>query len=156
MTLTGGCQCGGVRYRLMAVPQNAHVCHCRMCQKATGNFFAALARVELDQIEWTRGQPSVFMSSSVVERGFCSTCGTPLTFRYTDTNRINIALGSLDDPTAVPPIKQYGLESSMPWFDTIAQLPGSTTESDVPAERLHQLKPLQHPDYDTAVWPPAE
>ncbi len=127
-----------------------------MCQKAVGNYFAALARVQLHEIEWTRGNPSVFMSSSVVERGFCSTCGTPLTFRYTDTNRINISLGSLDDPIAVPPLKQYGVESRMPWFDTIAQLPESTTESDVPADRLLLLKSLQHPDHDTAVWPPAE
>ena len=155
-TFAGGCQCGAVRYRLKATPHNAHVCHCRMCQKAVGNYFAALARGQLHEIEWTRGNPSVFMSSSVVERGFCSTCGTPLTFRYTDTNRINISLGSLDDPIAVPPLKQYGVESRMPWFDTIAQLPESTTESDVPADRLLLLKSLQHPDHDTAVWPPAE
>ena len=31
---TGGCQCGAVRYRATAMLDNAHVCHCRMCQKA--------------------------------------------------------------------------------------------------------------------------
>lgn len=154
MTLTGGCQCGAVRYRLSAAPQNAHVCHCRMCQKAIGNYFAALARVELDEIMWTRGTPSVFKSSSIVERGFCATCGTPLTFRYTNTNRINITLGSLDDPTTVPPLKQYGMEARVPWFATIAALPGSITEDDIAADAMLALKPLQHPDHDTAVWPP--
>lgn len=153
MSLTGGCQCGAVRYRLEVAPRNAHVCHCRMCQKATGNYFAALARVELDEIEWTRGKPSVFLSSAVVERGFCDKCGTPLTFRYTDTNRVNIALGSLDDPKAVPPVKQYGLEARMPWFATIAALPGSATEDDIPADRLQQLRSFQHPDHDTGEWP---
>lgn len=156
MSLTGGCQCGAVRYRLNAKPQNAHVCHCRMCQKAMGNVFAALARVELDQIEWTRGKPSVFMSSSIVERGFCDKCGTPLTFRYADTNRINITLGSLDDPRTLAPVKQYGLEGRMPWFETIAALPGSVTEDDIPADKIQQLKSLQHPDHDTADWPSAE
>ncbi len=153
VAFTGGCQCGAVRYRLLAVPRNAHVCHCRMCQKATGNYFAALARVEADEIEWTRGKPSVFTSSAKVERGFCDRCGTPLTFRYTDTSRINVSLGSLDDPTAVPPLKQYGVEARMPWFATIAALPASRTEDDIPAERLQQLKSLQHPDHDTAHWP---
>lgn len=154
VSITGGCQCGAVRYRLSAEPQNAHVCHCRMCQKAMGNFFAALARVDLSEIEWTRGKPSTFKSSSIVERGFCDKCGTPLTFRYTDRASINISLGSLDNPTAVPPIKQYGLEARMAWFETIAALPGSMTEDDIPADKMRQLKSLQHPDHETDVWPP--
>ena len=31
--LTGGCQCGAVRYALYAAPDRAGICHCRMCQK---------------------------------------------------------------------------------------------------------------------------
>jgi hypothetical protein len=127
-----------------------------MCQKAVGNIFAALARVELPNIEWTRGQPSIFKSSPTVERGFCAACGTPLTFRYTNTTRINVTLGSLDDPADVPPIRQYGLESRVAWLDTLANLPGSTTEADIPADQRADLKSLQHPDHDTAEWPPHE
>ena len=33
---TGGCQCGAVRYALLALPLEVSVCHCRMCQKASG------------------------------------------------------------------------------------------------------------------------
>ena len=29
--LTGGCQCGAVRYALYAVPPEPSICHCRMC-----------------------------------------------------------------------------------------------------------------------------
>jgi hypothetical protein len=43
--LTGGCQCGAVRYALTAMPEGAHFCHCRMCQKAVGGPFAALVPV---------------------------------------------------------------------------------------------------------------
>ena len=40
--ISGGCQCGAVRYHATAVLDTSHICHCRMCQKAVGNFFAAL------------------------------------------------------------------------------------------------------------------
>ena len=42
--LTGGCQCGAVRYALLAAPSEPHLCHCRMCQKAFGSYFAAAHR----------------------------------------------------------------------------------------------------------------
>ena len=35
----GGCQCGAVRYEYTVRPDNAGICHCRMCQKQFGNFF---------------------------------------------------------------------------------------------------------------------
>ena len=42
---TGGCQCGAVRYAAYAPLNHSHFWHCRMCQKAVGNLFAALAGV---------------------------------------------------------------------------------------------------------------
>ena len=41
--LSGGCQCGAVRYKAEIQPETAHLCHCRMCQKAAGNYFMPLA-----------------------------------------------------------------------------------------------------------------
>ncbi len=41
-TFSGGCQCGAIRFRTTDLIDNAHICHCRMCQKAAGNYFAAL------------------------------------------------------------------------------------------------------------------
>src|SRR5947209_4503660 len=76
--MTGGCQCGAVRYTLYAVPTRASVCYCRMCQKASGNYFLPLAGVKRDEFAWTRGSPGTFRSSELVERDFCPKCGTPL------------------------------------------------------------------------------
>jgi hypothetical protein len=59
--LTGGCQCGAVRYALYAEPERASICHCRMCQKALGNAFAPFAAVRLDDFRWTRGNPSIYL-----------------------------------------------------------------------------------------------
>jgi hypothetical protein len=80
--LTGGCQCGAVRYALFAKPERTGICYCRMCQKAVGGPFFAWAAVDEDDIAWTHGAPAQFASSSAADRGFCARCGTPLTFRY--------------------------------------------------------------------------
>ena len=78
----GGCQCGAIRYRANSLCDNSHVCHCRMCQKAAGNFFMALVGVPFTDFSWTRGQAAVFKSSDQVDRGFCEVCGTPLFYRH--------------------------------------------------------------------------
>jgi len=155
--ITGGCQCGAVRYALHAALSNPHICHCRMCQKAFGSFFAPLAGVPIDRFEVTRGTLAVFRSSDPTERGFCRDCGTPLTFRHVEAPRISVSIGSLDEPEKVPPTHQYGIEGRLAWFGTLPTLPGETsTEEDVPeaAARIAATN-HQHPDHDTEAWPEA-
>ena len=53
----------------------------------------------------------------MAERGFCKDCGTPLTYAFEGTGRISVTINSLDDPEAMPPTKQYGIESKVSWFD---------------------------------------
>ncbi len=145
---TGGCQCGAVRYALYAEPEGVHICHCRMCQKAFGSFFAPLAPVRNRDFAWTKGEPGLYRSSEIVERGFCPACGTPLSFRYTDGDWMDVSIGSLDEPARVRPKEQFGIEARMPWFDELHTLPGTRTEDDIAPERLARLKSLQHPDRD--------
>ena len=148
MSVTGGCQCGAVRYRITAAFENPHICHCRMCQKAFGNFFAALVGTRKSGLEWTKGQPSFFRSSEIVQRGFCRDCGTPLSFAYDNSERIAISIGSLDHPEAVRPARQYGIEGMHPAFTGLHPLPGTRTEDDIPPEDMKLLKSRQHPDRD--------
>ena len=128
---TGGCQCGAVRYALYVAPQKSHVCHCRMCQRATGGLFAALAGAPRADFAFTGGAPALFASSNVAQRGFCAACGTPLTFAYDDPAApIYVTIGSLDDPGAVPIIHQYGIESRLPWVQFCEQVPAEATGAD--------------------------
>ncbi|MDF3062299.1 MAG: aldehyde-activating protein [Microvirga sp.] len=119
-----------------------------MCQKAFGNYFAALAGVPMADLAWTRGRPGTFDSSELVERGFCRDCGTPLFFRYRNRDRISVSIGSLDEPARVKPTTQYGIESRLPAFFELASLPGETTEEGTPAEWLPKMASRQHPDHD--------
>jgi hypothetical protein len=154
--LSGGCQCGAVRYSVPAAIERPSICHCRMCQKAFGSYFAPLGSVPVDELRLTRGTVSYFRSSDPVERGFCAGCGTPLVFHRIGAPVIDIALGSLDDPAAVPPVIQYGIEGRMPWFAELLRLPGDqTTEQEEPQKAAAiRVSNHQHPDHDTDVWPP--
>ena len=147
-SITGGCQCGQVRYAIAGPLHNPHICHCRMCQKAFGNYFAALVGTARENFRWSRGKPSVFRSSSIVSRYFCPTCGTPLAFAYDESKNIAVAIGSLDNPAAVVPEQQYGIEAMLPAFASLHTLPGTRTEDDIKPEDLVKLKSLQHPDHD--------
>ncbi len=146
--MTGGCQCGAVRYAVYAEPTEPSICHCRMCQKAFGNYVAPLAGVRLKDLAWTRGAPGAFRSSDKVERGFCRDCGTPLFYRVLDRDRISVSIGSLDEPDRVAPEIQYGIERKSPHFDGLHRLPGQGTTED------YANTSCQHPDHDTERWPP--
>jgi hypothetical protein len=159
--LSGGCQCGAVRYAADVTLETAHLCHCRMCQKAAGNYFMPLANAPLSTFEWTRGKPAHFHSSDLVRRGFCEQCGTPLTFETIEgVSHLNVTLGSLDDPEEVIPIEQSGVESRLSWFGklvSIYETESLQSETDGGA-RLAAIFATnhQHPDHDTKIWPPKE
>jgi len=125
---TGGCQCGAVRYQLLTPPEHACICHCRMCQRASGQPFMAFASVRREDLRWTRGHPSTFMSSNVAERNFCSACGTPLTYHRVESGSIGVTIGSLDNPEAARPVEQFGIESELSWTSGLRALPGKRTE----------------------------
>ncbi|SON55928.1 hypothetical protein HDIA_2387 [Hartmannibacter diazotrophicus] len=150
---TGGCQCGAVRFAVSGKLGHASICHCRMCQKAFGNFFAPLVSVDETKVTWTRGERATYQSSNLVKRGFCAHCGTPLTYEAPDG--FAIAIAAFDHPVAIEPTVQYGLEGRLPYVDKLDSLPGTRTEEDVSAlPFLAEIVSHQHPDHDTEIWPP--
>ncbi len=153
--LTGGCQCGAVRFAVSGPLGQASICHCRMCQKALGNFFGSFVAVAADRLAWTRGAPRYFRSSSDMRRGFCENCGTPLT--YDATEGVALAIGAFDAPETIVPTIQFGTESKLPYVDRLHCLPGMTTEEDPEiADIIANLVSYQHPDHDTRDWPPSD
>ena len=147
---TGGCQCGALRYAFTGELGKASICHCRMCQKAFGSWGAALVDMPLSDFSWTRGEPAIFRSSSIVSRGFCKNCGTPMFMHDDGDPDIEIAIGTLDNPDNIPPLsKQSAIESRVDWFSTLHTLPEERMEAYRTPEELLKLRSLQHPDHDT-------
>ncbi|MEQ1671839.1 MAG: GFA family protein [Hyphomicrobium sp.] len=152
-THSGGCQCGQIRFRIKGALGDASVCHCRMCQKAFGGFYAPLVSLGKATLIWTRGAPKHFKSSNFVSRGFCGDCGTPLTYEAPDG--IALAIGAFDQPQTIEPCMQFGVEAKLTYVDEIASLPNRDTLADLDAAPfLTSIKSYQHPDHDTDVWPP--
>jgi hypothetical protein len=142
-----------VRFHVEGALGDASICHCRMCQKASGNFYQPLVSVRGAKLTWTRGEPKRFQSSNFAFRGFCADCGTPLFYEAPDGVALSIA--AFDDPGAIPPTIQWGVEAKLPYVDAVPSLPGKDTMEDQnSASFLHDLVSYQHPDYDTETWPP--
>lgn len=124
--MSGGCQCGRVRYRARIESDDAYLCHCRMCQRATGGFAAAFVQVPADAVVWD-GEPDWYASSPIARRPYCGACGTPLGFAFLDGEGIDLTVGSFDEPARFVPVAHAGAESlHEAWLDTRA-LPRQTS-----------------------------
>jgi hypothetical protein len=128
--MTGGCQCGRVRYTAEVDPDDAYLCHCKMCRHATGGVSIAYANALIDKVAW-HTEPDWYQSSPIARRPFCSTCGTPLGFAFLEgATNIDLTVGSFDDPTPFRPRQNYATESMLPaWLD-VRHLPGLRSDEN--------------------------
>lgn len=116
--MTGGCQCGRVRYVARVADDDAYLCHCRMCQRATGGVSTAFKNLKKADVRWER-EPDRHASSPIAVRGFCSACGTPLSFEFPDSANMDLTVGSFDAPHRFRPVHHFGVESMHEqWLDT--------------------------------------
>ncbi len=136
MPITGGCLCGAVRYEASEPPIETGTCHCRMCQKSTGSAFMTMAGFSRTALRFTKGEPKLYRSSSIKEKGFCSNCGSSLFDRClvrtggSNPDMVWVQLGTLDHPEAVSIASHYGVESQLPWVHFDDGLPRARCDED--------------------------
>jgi adenylate cyclase len=128
--ITGRCMCGKVRYESSQPPQWTGYCHCRMCQRANSSAFTVWIVFPQTSVRFPKLEPTYFKSSPFAERGFCSTCGSPMTMRFPEEPNGILAFlsASLDQPENFAPTVHVGIESKMPWLDIYDDLPRSRSE----------------------------
>ncbi len=98
LSVTGGCLCAEVSYRVTGPLRPVVACHCQQCRRTSGHHSAATsAPRESVEIE---GEVRWFQSSARARRGFCPECGSNL-FWDDGGARLAIFAGSLDAPTGV-------------------------------------------------------
>ena len=125
--LSGGCLCGGVRYRIDGDCRDIICCHCENCRRTHGHVaaYTALEQSDLtllstDTLQWYHD------ASPDTYRGFCNRCGASLFWDTRDgRNRISVAAGSLDDSAGLKLIghvfvgeagKYYKIDDGLPRF----------------------------------------
>ena len=114
----GGCACGRVRYTAAIDDDEAYLCHCRMCQRASGSVSLAMKNVKKADVAWQR-EPDLYASSPIAQRGFCSACGTSLTFEFPDSENMDLLVATFDDPSRFVPRHHFGAESMhRAWLNT--------------------------------------
>ena len=104
-TISGGCLCGGVRYRLSGEPRDfargVINCFCGQCRKTSGHHVAAI-QVVLDDFHLESDRTLRWYESSPnIKRGFCRQFGGNLFWRDHAEERISIMAGTLDLPTGL-------------------------------------------------------
>jgi hypothetical protein len=113
-SIAGGCLCGGLRYEIDAAPLHSAYCHCAMCRKATGGVLVPWITVAASAFHVVKGDLRHYQSSAQAVRGFCPDCGTQITFAHESRARqLDVTHGSLDDPDAFPPKRQFFASSRL-------------------------------------------
>jgi hypothetical protein len=120
----GGCLCGAVRYRASGAATHPTLCHCNSCRRAAGAPVVAWVTFPLAEFSFTKGAPARHRSSPPVERTFCLSCGTPLTYRHSKyPKEIDVTTASLDDPAAFPPADHTWTSERIAWLELGDRLP---------------------------------
>ncbi len=119
----GGCLCGALRYRATNDPIGVVHCHCRNCQRHTGAAFVTSVGFSGDAFSWTKGQPTLYNSSKNGQRGFCSHCGSTVSFHWSDIGTDWVHAGTLDHPERVTPELHFMTATQVPWIKLDDSLP---------------------------------
>lgn len=127
---TGGCLCGGLRFRVSGEPKYVAYCHCVDCRRASGAPVSALAGYDWTDVELLGEAPRTYTSSPGVTRSFCGVCGG--TFAYEDERlpgEVYIFVGLFDDPEPLAPRTHSWHSQAVSWLRLDYELPRHETSS---------------------------
>jgi hypothetical protein len=115
--ISGGCECGAVRYQLTAPLRPAVACHCRQCRRTSGNYVNAtcvprrrFSLVSEETLKWYR-------SSERARRGFCGVCGSSLFWSADALDTISIMTGTIDGETGLRTVAHICVADKGDYYD---------------------------------------
>jgi len=127
--MEGRCTCGAVRFRMETAPLFVHCCHCTWCQRETGTAFALNAMIETDRLTLLHGELETVITPSNSGKGQkiarCPTCRVALWSHYPGGGDAVsfVRVGTLEQPTLVPPDIHIFTCTKVPWVTLPAGVP---------------------------------
>jgi hypothetical protein len=125
MALTGGCQCGAVRYEVEGEMAHHALCHCSDCRASSGAPMVAWMAFPAAGFRVTKGEAVAFNSSGASIRHFCGTCGTGLYFLNEQflPGIVDIQSATLDDANDHAPSAQIQTAERLDYMAKLSELP---------------------------------
>jgi hypothetical protein len=93
------------------------------CRRSSGAAFVTWASIARERFRFSHGQPEEFVREGW-RRGFCTRCGTRLTFLLSaEADQIDVTVSSFDRAEAGWPIAHTWVEDRLPWIRLANGLP---------------------------------
>jgi ADP-ribosyl-[dinitrogen reductase] hydrolase len=125
MSLSGGCRCGFLQYRVEAELAPVVHCHCGFCRHVHGASFTTVGFLSARAFAWlpSSGEPSKFVTPLGNHRHFCGRCASPLYNLAPGVGLACVIVPSLAEPSRAMPWAHVNTESMAPWLEIRDRLP---------------------------------
>ena len=133
--VSGRYLCGAVTITVTAMHAEVDVCHCAMCQRWGGAFYAGVKGE--DAAVTGEDAITVYRSSPWAERAFCGTCGSNLWYHFLPTGHRSFLAGLFDLPAGFGIERQIFVDEKPDWYDIMQSSPMLTGEQVI-AETMAQ------------------
>ncbi len=120
-TMTGGCQCGAVRYQIeLERILTLYCCHCRECQLQSASAFAMSLKIMREDFELISGELATWQrvaeSGRINRANFCSSCGVRVFHDGGPSSEmVSLKAGLLDEIGSLEPVGHIWCRSALTW-----------------------------------------
>lgn len=120
---TGRCLCGAVAFEVRGALTPPTACHCSQCRRQTGHFMVS-SNAAQDHVTIAKEEGLAwYRASDTARRGFCKACGSTLFWIADGSDRISIALGTIDTPTGLKIAKHIYAADKSDYYEITDDVP---------------------------------
>ncbi len=124
--ITGGCECGKLRYQVLGEITDYCHCHCSICRRIHGDAFESWGGVARAEFTYVSGEDSLrrYSFSENADSLFCETCSSTILVDFKpEPDMLYITMGTVDGDVDCPDGYHQFVGSKAPWFEISDDLP---------------------------------